>query len=437
MTRGSGLSGGVRAGAGHRSSLNGEPSLEDVRRMLEGRVEAIEAARARYAALESVLSGSRWKRRLRRSREVVQDVLGGEAGVAEALERIHRRAELEGWPESLAVLVTARDISARRARLVAFTRRRLESLAQSEGEASLAGDLPRLVDLVNAPLPLAPVAGEVCLLRQTTQDRKPEPPARLLGVFLGLSLLWCVLLSVLGGDAGTFVAVGLLVVQVLGLAAQSGNYWLTSERLVWKPLLGEAVEVPLRSIREGGVRVSPGWSRLRVEGARTLRMGLVPGAERLAACLELHRRPPLLGASRAGLRLDDAAVYAAVLREGGGARKGWGVLRPDSVAFFPEGTGPEVMRAVTGSPVPPGLRVELDWVLEQLLWLPAAEFDALVERVAVAVGGLRWSAWEARHAPGVPVWKDIRITHGEQVLSGKVGWAQQAPAEKALSAWGR
>ncbi|PTL84235.1 hypothetical protein [Vitiosangium sp. GDMCC 1.1324] len=41
------------------------PSPEDVRRQLEGRVETVEAARARYAALESLLSGRKWQHRLR------------------------------------------------------------------------------------------------------------------------------------------------------------------------------------------------------------------------------------------------------------------------------------------------------------------------------------------------------------------------------------
>ncbi|QRK10878.1 hypothetical protein JQX13_12870 [Archangium violaceum] len=47
-----------------RGLLAEAPSSEDVRRQLEGRLETVEAARERYAALESLLSGKKWKRRL-------------------------------------------------------------------------------------------------------------------------------------------------------------------------------------------------------------------------------------------------------------------------------------------------------------------------------------------------------------------------------------
>ena len=45
-------------------SLIRPPSEEDTRRQLEGAVEVVEAALARYTALERCLSGRRWKRTL-------------------------------------------------------------------------------------------------------------------------------------------------------------------------------------------------------------------------------------------------------------------------------------------------------------------------------------------------------------------------------------
>jgi hypothetical protein len=185
------------------------------------------------------------------------------------------------------------------------------------------------------------------------------------------------------------------------------------------------------------VRLDRLTSSVRVDGERTVHVRYVPNAEQLAACVEMHRQAPFLGASRAGVRLADAAFFPAELREGGKVRKGLAVLRPRSAVFLPEGTGRAVLEAVTGTPVAPGLRVEAEWVVDQLRWLPDDEFDAALERVVAAVGAVRWAQWEAQYRADLPVWREIRITHGAQVLSGKVDWSQQAPAERVLGSWGR
>jgi hypothetical protein len=70
------------------------PSPEDVRRQLEGRVETVEAARARYAVLESLLSGRRWKHRLRARPDAIPGMLRQEATLDEALNRIQRRVRI-------------------------------------------------------------------------------------------------------------------------------------------------------------------------------------------------------------------------------------------------------------------------------------------------------------------------------------------------------
>jgi hypothetical protein len=48
---------------------------------------------------------------------------------------------------------------------------------------------------------------------------------------------------------------------------------------------------------------------------------------------------------------------------------------------------------------------------------------------------MHWSAWDSRRKPGVPVWKEIRITRGAQSLVGKVDWSQQAAAERIFESW--
>lgn len=436
MLRGA-MSERTRAGSGLRSSADAAPSPEDVRRKLEGRVEVVEAARARYAALEALLGGGRWKRRLRREPDTVREVLAQEAVLTEALGRIRRRAETEGWPEETPVLALVRDVTLRRARLEALARQRLGTLATPTGEPSLEADLPRLEALVSRPLPVAPAPGEVRLLQHTKQDPNQGQALLPISAVLGISFALSLAFPRLMGEVGTLITVGAFLVQVLVILLQAGEYWLTSERLVWKPLLGEPVAVPLRSIPAGGVHVHRGWGTVRVEGERTLRMRFVPEAERLAAILEMHRQAPFLGASRAGLKLADVSFYPVTLREGGAVKKGWAVLRPRGVSFLPEGTGVEVLKAVTGAEVTPGLRVEVDWVVDQLRWLPEEEFDAAVERAVAAVGGERWSVWDTEHRADVPVWRDIRLVNGAKVMSGKVDWSQQAQAEKVLASWAR
>ena len=119
-------------------SVTGEtPSAEDIHRRLEGRAEVLEAARMRQAELESVLGARRWKRRLRARPELVPQWLEHAPAVTEALERTHRRAELEGWPGDTPVLVAARELVEGGKRLTELVRRRLASLAPVSGAANL------------------------------------------------------------------------------------------------------------------------------------------------------------------------------------------------------------------------------------------------------------------------------------------------------------
>jgi hypothetical protein len=151
----------------------------------------------------------------------------------------------------------------------------------------------------------------------------------------------------------------------------------------------------------------------------------------------MYRQPPFLGTSRGGPRLSQVCLYEATLQETPGAavRRGIAVLRRQGLSFVPRGSGHQALKGLTGEPPPEHLNLEVSWILEEMRWLTEAEFDASLTRVVEATGGVSWSAWEARHAPGVPVWKEIRITHGPQSVVGKVGWPQQASSEQILESW--
>lgn len=417
-----------------QGSRESGPSAEDVRRQLEGRVEVVEAARERYSRLESLLSERRWKRRLREQPGAIQEVLRHESALDEALSRIQRRAEVDGWPEELPVLAAVREVRSRRVRLEALVLKRLGSLTRLSEAPALLESLARLEGLVLQPLPVEPAEGEVRLL-----EGKPGVEF-LVAVGYLVFVLGQVAADILGLNGALVVLASILVVLVLALSSQlkTGRYWLTSERLVWKPFRGELVQVPLRSIREGGVRLDAIGLGVHVEGERSLYIRDEQHARRLAALLEMRRQPPFLGLSASGRQVD-AACYEATLREGRSVVKGHAVLGRDFVAFFPEGQGRQALCAITGASSPPQrVPLEVPWLIEQLRFLPSeAAFDECVTRAAAAVGGVRWSLSEARYRTGLPVWKEIRFTAGPRVLSGKVDWSQQSMAEWLVSGWPR
>ncbi|HYO55693.1 hypothetical protein [Archangium sp.] len=229
----------------------------------------------------------------------------------------------------------------------------------------------------------------------------------------------------------------LLVASLAYTLSCIGRFWLTSERLVWEPFVGEPVQISLRSIPEDGIRSS--FFSIRVVGERTLHLLHSKQERDLAAVLELRRQPPLLGSTTTE-RLADVVCYEATLQGKASYDKGYVVLRPGFVAFLPKYKGAEALRVITGARPSPRVKpIEIPPLIEHLRSLPSeAAFDECVERVVAAAGGMRWSAWEVRHDARAPVWKEIRLhTDGSRplVLSGKVDWSQQAPAERILADW--
>jgi hypothetical protein len=426
----------LRTGDAPREAL----SSEDVRRRLEGRAEVLEAARERAALLESVLGARRWKRQLRARPELVPEWLRHASVVDEALERTRRRAELEGWPQDMPVLLAARELMERYGRLSALIRRRLASLAPVSGAPSLEADLPRLDALVRGKAALTLAPGEV-LVFEGQQKWQASSEISPLVLYLLLSTVGLAVGGMLADaflDAGGPLALLLLVLSVVPwvvMNLRSGRAVLTHERLLWRPMLGEPVEVPLASIPSGGIHLDPRWLNVRVDGARTAHVRHLPDAPQLAVLLELHRHGALRGTARSGVRLADVAIYPAELREGTQRRAGHAVLRPDGVAFFPEDSGPAALQALTGAAS--ALPVKVEWVLEELRWLPDTDFDAWVARLVEATGGQRWSAWDASYREGVPVWQEVRITKGPAVLTGGVDWSRQAATERILRSWPR
>jgi hypothetical protein len=416
-------------------SLAGAPSAEDVRRQLEGGLETVEAARECYAALESLLSGRKWKRRLGEQPEVLQAVLGQERVLEEALERVHRRARTERWPEELPVLATVRQVRALRGRLESLIRKRLGELAPVSGAPSLAEDLSRLEGLVPPPVSLAPVAGEVLLSEGTAVSdswRWLQFPLWCGTMMLARTVARDITMAwVIGGTMGLIVSLG-------SDWLRRGRFLLTQERLVWKPARGEPVQLSLRSIAENGIEFS--LRGLRVVGEREIFIrDRDQRLSSLALLLDLHRHPPLLGGLDPERRVD-VVWYPATLDVGTFARKGYAVLRPGYVAFLPMEMGWEVLRAIIGRSPSSSMAIGVPTILEQLRYLASgAAFDACVERAVAAVGGELWRAGEVlRYAAHTPVRKRLHfqtIDRPQKTLIGKVARDQRERAEHILAGW--
>ncbi|RKH07129.1 hypothetical protein D7V97_21740 [Corallococcus sp. CA053C] len=373
---------------------------------------------------------------------MIQTLVGHADLLPEALERVSRRAVAEGWTEDTAIWKDTRELVARRARLTGLALRRLDALAVAPPELSLEETLTRLDALVREPVRRKLAPGEVVVFetntrrhsdRSSTKKSDIEVPLRyLLGVALGILLT----LPLLFVAPPALERVAAFLVLGVGMACwwvpllRSGRLLLTSERLLWLPHLGEPQSVRLASIPDDGVQLDRSRLDVRVEGDRRLHARLVPEAWRVMLLLELHRQPPLLGAARAGVQVENAVVFAAKL----GKREGCAVLRPGGVSFIPDGQERQALLALTGK-APSLPRFDLERVLDTLRWLPASEFDACVARVVAATGGLFRSAEEARHVPGPPAWMWLRIQMGSQMLLGRVALAQAAAAKAVLKTW--
>ncbi|MFB1481075.1 hypothetical protein [Corallococcus sp. RDP092CA] len=418
----------------------------DVERVLEGGAEVISGALRPYAEMEAVLSARGWKRRFLKQPERVSALVAGAPGVREVLERVRRRAEVEGWTEDTPVLRQARALSQQLERLTRLARQRLDTLTVAPPGVVLEEALTRLEALLRQPVSKALKEGEVLVfVPEINRSKQPGPgvagtniPSRyLLLVPLGALLGFLLLVSGLPGAKTLGIAfLGLFLGGILlWNLLRFGEVRLTSERVLWNPLIGEAQAVRLDSIADDGVRLDLGQFDLVVTGDRRLRARGVQDALGLLLMLELHRQPPLLGAARSGVRLEDVALLPAKV----GDVEGVCVLRPRTLAFIPDGRGPQVLQAVTRKPT--SLRgFEPDRVLEALRWLPAEEFDACISRVVAATrgaGSLTWAVGDAHFVPGLPLWMAIRIKHGEQVMLARAEWRYLAAAERLLQGWRR
>ncbi|MCY1019943.1 hypothetical protein [Pyxidicoccus sp. MSG2] len=416
---------------------------EDTRRKLEGRVELLEAGLQRYRWLDDALKGGDWEDLLRAQPALIQEVLERDAACLEAVERVGKRAEVEGWREDAPVLGLACEVTASRAQLETWVRKRLGSVTTVRGALSLEEALRRLESIVRVPVSLVREPGESFSLPCGTLDAwKQNLTAAtyllsLVGI-MGLALFALVRWPSLNDLAWLLCPAPFLLTGGAILAfrrLRPGVLWLTPRRLVWAPSRSEPVELRLDSIPEGGIEMK--WGSLRVEGGRLMHLrglGEVP-AKKLRLWLELLVRQPELRERTALVEQPvDVVCFPALLRRNKMWEPGQAVLLRRMLFFLPgEDAGATLVRAATGRTL--DFHAEPSWVLSLLRWQPESDLDAYLLRAVKASRGVAWPSDLARHSRGVPLEQEIHITYGDDVLAGRAPGRDLPPIARILESW--
>jgi hypothetical protein len=265
----------------------------DIRRQLEGGIETLEAALARYSLVEKALRQKRWQEEILARLETLRELIDQEPGLLESLTRLRQRARVEGWPDTEPALVLSRKVEKLRTRLYALTHERLGSPEERESLTEKLARLHQVLARTIAP----PVSSEERVLHQGVFERHSTMPVLPILLMIGFIasirmeataravILWCLLL--LSG----FVPLPFLSPPwALLERRRSGRFWLTSERLVWQPTGRDPLHIPLQAIHPGGVRLcSASGVEVRLVDGRELRLHSIQGAEQLVTLLARHR----------------------------------------------------------------------------------------------------------------------------------------------------
>ncbi|MFL5355813.1 hypothetical protein [Archangium sp.] len=350
------------------------PSLESLRRQLEGRWESIEQARECYAALTRRLASFQWKRALRGHPELLAQTREQEAELTEVLAYMEHRARLEGWTPDHPGLGVLHELRAWRTKLEALARKRLAGSLAQQGDS-----FQELLEQLEA-LALAPEA----------RPLQPDEPVLLEG--------W------------------------MPAWPGPGRFWLTPERLVWRPwFFGEPVQLEPESLSPENIAVLPRGFFLLAEGRRGFTLlPSVGQALKLKALLELCRQ-------LAQHRREQPQVFDLITPPmywhhpdyPADRRWGLGVFGPHGMTFLPvrEPTLRERLKRWVGFEVrrpEPELR-RLEGLVERLRRLPSDTFNQALGELTRAQGGKHY--WPATGLVRLPdAGQDFRLRAPAQVL---------------------
>jgi hypothetical protein len=230
-------------------------------------------------------------------------------------------------------------------------------------------------------------------------------------------LMW--VLALFFGDAGGVSGACCMLPWTLGWIVygswpwlRSGTYWLTNQRVHWKPRLGEALTVSFPEIAASDVRVSPLTSSLHIRGARKASLRYIRGSEKLWGGVNFFSQlgslpAPSESAASTAEPLD--AVWWQAVRGGTvSSQLGVAVWRPGYFAFLPSQARENLLLGMAGAFAgqavhnATGIRVvsskakaPLEIILPELMRRSPSGFDAMVFKAVDQFGGLLWKPGEA------------------------------------------
>ena len=385
--------------------------------------ERVARALACYVRLSRGLHALGWKERLRAQGADLHEARAHEAPVLELLAREEGRS--------------LKALRARRNRVEELARQRLSQLGRHEG-LDFVGVLERLEGLLSAPAPRPPDEDEPVLLEGSQGMRQ----------LLSWPGTWAFGLLVLTNRYGVERHGQWLPLLVLGGAVvlfyylrYTGRFWLTAKRLVWRPSVGEPVEVSLASVPDDGVSALPLWGQVRVEGDRTVTVRHVEHAGRLAALLDLLRCAPFRGAVDGMPRVREVSVLPAWrvpenAPPGTRGEHGVAVLRPGYAAFLPSHRAAGVFRGLVGIEAHPAEGdLPLEVLVEQLRRLSEADFDAYLRQAVFSNGGELWLADEVGPPSAPGAGEVYRLRGRGRGMEMRPDLAQAEAAHRIVRQW--
>jgi hypothetical protein len=240
-----------------------------------------------------------------------------------------------------------------------------------------------------------------------------------LGGLLSLSLLGIALpLARHLAQGGPATPLGLAIVAALFLVTfaaafwpvlRSGTYWLTTQRLHWKPRLGKPVALAVDELERDQGQVSPTTSSLYLGGRQPVSLSYIRGVERLWGGLLLLNELGAIDLPEEEGEPTVAAWFPAKATEGLlTSQQGVVVLRPGYMAFLPTHRPRHAVKAffislfkswlsrVFGFELPEAnVQVPFDRFVPVLLRSRQDDFDNIIWQAVQRFESIHWEEGEA------------------------------------------
>ena len=232
----------------------------------------------------------------------------------------------------------------------------------------------------------------------------------------------------------------------------SGRYWVTTQRLLWKPWLGGGKELEHADLKACKLDVSPTTKSLTVRGPTRMSLRCITKVDRLWGALTIFQNHGTLRFDHGGEPVSDFIWAKGHWAQGTSSQVGFVLVRPGFVAFLPSQA--KVGLASLMGDIAKGLamsgagvyefRVTAKMPFELFLPLFARSkpdrFDRNIQGLAKYYGGLVWTRDEAKFSLGkvrAGKRKKLRFLNGKASLNRALALQNEENLLKVLEGWQR